>query len=133
VEQLRYNLPLRWFVGLPLGEPVFHATTFTKNRDRLVTSAVAEGFFSAVRDQAEAHKLLSREHVSVDGTLIEAPPRLKSLPPTDEGEDDEPLAPRGGGRNPEVDWRGKRRTNATHRSRTDPEARLARTYCLTRW
>ena len=77
MEQLRYNLPLRWFVGLPLGEPVFHATTFTKNRDRLLTSAVAEGCFSAVRDQAEAHKLLSREHVSVDGTLIEAAAALE--------------------------------------------------------
>lgn len=124
VEELRYNLLLRWFVGLPADEPVFHATTFTKNRARLLTSAVAEAFFSAVRDQAEAHKLLSREHFSVDGTLIEAAAALKSLAPTDE--DDEPPAPRGGGRNPEVDWRGERRTNATHRSRTDPEARLAR-------
>jgi len=111
-------------VGLPLDEPVWHATTFTKNRDRLLTSAVAEAFFSAIRDQAEAHKLLSREHFSLDGTLIEAAAALKSLRPLEESEDEPP--PAGGGRNPDVDWRGERRGNATHRSTTDPEARLAR-------
>ena len=124
VEQLRYNLLLRWFVGLPLDEPVFHATSFTKNRDRLLTSAVAEAFFAAIRDQAEAHKLLSREHFSVDGTLIEAAAALKSLRPLEESEDEEP--PAGGGRNPSVDFHGERRGNETHRSTTDPEARLAR-------
>ncbi len=123
-EQLRYNLLLRWFVGLPMDEPVWHPTTFTKNRDRLLTRAVAEAFFEAVRNQAEAHKLLSREHFSLDGTLIEAAAALKSLRPI-EDEDDE-VPPRPGGRNPEVDWRGERRSNATHRSTTDPEARLAR-------
>ena len=71
-EQLEYNLLLRWFVGLPLSEPVWHPTSFTKNRDRVLTSQVAEAFFAAVRAQAEATKLLSREHFSVDGTLIEA-------------------------------------------------------------
>jgi transposase len=125
-EQLRYNLLLRWFVGLPLDEPVWHPTTFTKNRDRLLTSAVAEAFFRAIRGQAAAHKLLSREHFSVDGTLIEAAASLKSLRPIEQGDDEEPPAPRGGGRNPEVDWRGERRGNGTHRSTTDPEARLAR-------
>lgn len=123
VEQLRYNLLLRWFVGLPLDEPVFHATSFTKNRDRLLTSAVAEAFFAAIRSQAEAHKLLSREHFSVDGTLIEAAAALKSLRPRDESE--EPPAS-GGGRNSEVDFHGERRGNQTHRSTTDSEARLAR-------
>ena len=123
-EQLRYNLLLRWFVGLPMDEPVWHPTTFTKNRDRLLTAEVAEAFFSAIRSQAEAHKLLSREHFSLDGTLIEAAAALKSLRPLEEGEDEPP--PGGGGRNPEVDWRGQRRSNATHRSATDPEARLAR-------
>lgn len=122
VEQLRYNLLLRWFVGLPMDEPVWHPTTFTKNRDRLLTAAVAEAFFCAVRSQAEAHKLLSREHFSLDGTLIEAAAALKSLRPI---EDDE-APPRPGGRNPELDWRGERRSNKTHRSTTDPEARLAR-------
>jgi transposase len=125
VEQLRYNLLLRWFVGLPMDAPVWHPTTFTKNRDRLLTAAVAEAFFRAIRAQAEAHKLLSREHFSLDGTLIEAAAALKSLRPIEEGGDDE-APPRPGGRNPEVDWRGQKRSNATHRSTTDPEARLAR-------
>jgi transposase len=125
-EQLRYNLLLRWFVGLPMDEPVWHPTTFTKNRDRLLTAAVAEAFFRAIRSQAEAHKLLSREHFSVDGTLIEAAAALKSLRPIAESEDEQPPAPRGGGRNPEIDWRGERRGNESHRSTTDPEARLAR-------
>jgi transposase len=126
VEQLQYNLLLRWFVGLPLNEPVFHVTCFTKNRSRLLTSAVAEAFFAAIRSQAEAHKLLSREHFSVDGTLLEAAASLKSLRPIEESDAEEPPGARGGGRNPEVDWRGERRSNGTHRSRTDPEARLAR-------
>lgn len=124
VEQLRYNLLLRWFVGLPMDEPVWHATSFTKNRDRLLNAEIAEAFFAAVRSQAEAHKLLSREHFSVDGTLVEAAASLKSLRPIEEGEGKEP--PSGGGRNPQVDWRGEKRGNATHRSKTDPEARLAR-------
>jgi len=123
-EELRYNLLLRWFVGLPMDEPLFHPTSFTKNRRRLLTSAIAEAFFAAIRDQAEAHKLLSREHFSVDGTLIEAAASLKSLRPIEGEGDEEP--PAGGGRNPDVDWRGERRSNASHRSRTDPEARLAR-------
>jgi transposase len=124
VEQLRYNLLLRWFVGLPLDEPVFHVTSFTKNRERLLTSAVAEAFFAAIRDQAEAHELLSREHFSVDGTLIEAAAALKSLRPIEEDDGEGP--PAGGGRNPDVDFHGERRGNQTHRSSTDPEARLAR-------
>jgi transposase len=123
-EQLRYNLLLRWFVGLPMDEPVWHPTTFTKNRDRLLTSEVAEAFFGAIRAQAEAHKLLSREHFSLDGTLLEAAASLKSLRPIEDDDDAEP--PRPGGRNPEIDWRGQKRANATHRSTTDPEARLAR-------
>jgi len=125
VEQLRYNLLLRWFVGLPLDEPVFHVTSFTKNRARLLTSEIAEAFFAAIRGQAEAHKLLSREHFSVDGTLIEAAAALKSLRPLAEDEGEEPPAD-GGGRNPDVDFHGQRRGNETHRSTTDPEARLAR-------
>ena len=126
VEQLEYNLLLRWFVGLPLGEPVFHVTSFTKNRDRLLNTEIAEAFFAQVRGQAEAHQLLSAEHFSVDGTLIEAAAALKSLRPLAEDEGEEPPASGGGGRNPDVDWRGQRRGNETHRSSTDPEARLAR-------
>jgi transposase len=125
VEQLAYNLLLRWFVGLPLDQPLFHVTSFTKNRRRLLTNEVAEAFFAAIRDQAEAHQLLSREHFSVDGTLIEAAAALKSLRPIEEDEGEEPPAS-SGGRNPDVDWRGERRGNRTHRSTTDPEARLAR-------
>jgi len=124
-EQLRYNLLLRWFVGLPMDEPVFHPTSFTKNRRRLLTSEVAEAFFAQIRDQAEAHTLLSREHFSVDGTLIEAAASLKSLAPIDKDEGAGPPAA-GGGRNPEVDFHGQKRGNGTHRSATDPEARLAR-------
>jgi len=111
-------------VGLPLDEPVFHATSFTKNRERLLTSAVAEAFFAAIRSQAEAHELLSREHFSVDGTLLEAAAALKSLRPRGEDEGEEP--PGGAGRNEGVDFHGERRGNETHRSTTDPEARLAR-------
>jgi transposase len=125
-EELTYNLLLRWFVGLPLGEPVFHPTTFTKNRDRLLNSEIADAFFVAVRSQAEAHRLLSREHFSLDGTLLEAAASLKSLRPLDgSGDEGEPPSV-GGGRNPEVDFHGQRRSNQTHRSTTDPDARLAR-------
>ena len=126
-EQLEYNLLLRWFVGLPLSEPVWHPTSFTKNRNRVLTAQVADAFFAAVRSQAEATKLLSREHFSVDGTLIEAAASLKSFRPKEEAdqEDSGPGAPPAG-RNPDVDFRGERRTNDTHRSRTDPDARLAK-------
>ena len=125
-EHLEYNLLLRWFVGLPLDQPVFHPTSFTKNRRRLLTSEVAEAFFAQIRDQAEAHQLLSREHFSVDGTLLEAAASLKSLRPLAEDEGEEPPDAPGGGRNRSVDFHGERRSNATHRSTTDPEARLAR-------
>jgi transposase len=123
VEHLEYNLLLRWFVGLPLDQPVFHATSFTKNRDRLLTSEVAGAFFEAIRSQAEAHKLLSREHFSVDGTLIEAAAALKSLRPLEDAGEEPPT---GAGRNQSVDFHGERRGNESHRSTTDPEARLAR-------
>jgi len=99
VEQLRYNLLLRWFVGVPLDEPLFHVTSFTKNRDRLLNTEIAEAFFVAIRSQAEAHKLLSREHFSVDGTLIEAAAALKSLRAIEHDKDEEP-PPGGGGRQP---------------------------------
>ena len=75
-EELAYNLLLRWFIGLPMDEPVFHPTTFTKNRDRLLTQEVAEAFFEAIRAQAEAHRRLSREHFSLDGSLLEAAVRI---------------------------------------------------------
>ena len=127
-EHIEYNFLFRWFVGLPLTEPMWHHSSFTKNRDRLLCSGLAEVFHSQIRSQAEAHKLLSREHFSCDGTLIEAAASLKSFRPrNEEGRTDGGDGPTAsGGRNPEVDFHGKRRQNDTHCSRTDPDARLAR-------
>ena len=125
-EHLEYNLLFRWFVGLRLTEPMWHHSSFTKNRDRLLSSGVAEAFQAQIRTQADAHKLLSREHFSVDGTLLEAAASLKSFRPREEGEETKGKGPSGGGRNPEVDFHGEKRGNATHVSTTDPEARLAK-------
>jgi transposase len=119
MEQLDYNLLFRWFVGLSLDDPVWDHSTFSKNRERLIASDVAAAFFERILKQAAAAGLLSDEHFTVDGTLIEAWASLKSFRPK-EG----PPPPSTGGRNPEVDFRGERRTNATHASTTDPEARL---------
>lgn len=124
-EHLEYNLLFRWFVGLPLSEAVWHPTTFTKNRDRLLGSQVAEVFFEHIRSQAEARKLLSREHFSCDGTLLEAAASLKSFRPKSEDGDSDG-GPQGKGRNPDVSFHGEKRTNQTHASRTDPDARLCR-------
>jgi transposase len=122
MEQLEYNLLFRWFVGLGIDDPVWVPTVFTKNRDRLLEGEVAEAFFEAVLARGRDHGLLSSEHFSVDGTLIEAWASQKSFQPKDR--------PRGGGDddpgNPTVDFRGERRSNETHASTTDPEARLAR-------
>lgn len=124
-EHLQYNLLFRWFVGLPLSEAVWHPTTFTKNRDRLLGSEVAEMFFEHIRGQAEARRLLSREHFSCDGTLLEAAASLKSFRPR--GEDGDGDGAQGsGGRNPDVSFHGEKRTNQTHASTTDPDARLCR-------
>src|SRR5680860_344100 len=125
---LEYNLLFRWFVGLPLSKGAWHPTSFTKNRDRILTADVAGIFFEKIRGEAEAKKFLSREHFSVDGTLIEAAASLKSFRPKDEGEDQDggDIPTRGTGKNPKVDFHGERRSNKTHASRTDPEARLAR-------
>jgi transposase len=130
-EHLEFNLLFRWFVGLSFSEKAWHPTSFTKNRDRVLTAEVAGVFFEKIREQAEARKLLSQEHFSVDGTLIEAAASLKSFRPkegTGPGNGDGPLGPGGGkkGRNPVVDFHGERRSNKTHASITDPEARLAR-------
>jgi len=122
MEQLQYNLLFRWFVGLGMEDPVWVPTVFTKNRDRLLEGEVAEAFFEAVLSQGRDHGLLSSEHFSVDGTLIEAWASQKSFQRKDR--------PRGSGDddpgNPTVDFRGERRSNKTHASTTDPEARLAR-------
>ena len=120
VEQIDYNLLFRWFVGFSLDDRVWHHSTFTKHRDRLLEGEVAHKFFARVLEQARAADLLSNEHFSVDGTLIEALASLKSYRPKDE---DEPPT-RGGGRNPSVDFRGEKRRRQTHESKTDPDALL---------
>jgi transposase len=119
MEQLDYNLLFRWFVGLGMDDRVWSPTTFSKNRDRLLRGDIAQGFFEAVRLHAETERLLSDDHFTVDGTLLEAWASQKSFRPRDE----EPPAP-GGGSNPTVDFRGERRLNDTHQSTTDPDARL---------
>ena len=120
MEQLDYNLLFRWFVGLSMDAPVWDATVYSKNRDRLVAGDVAARFLQAVLDGARVRRLLSDEHFSVDGTLIEAWASMKSFRPRDGGGD--PPA----GRKAERDFRGERRSNATHASATDPDARLYR-------
>ena len=124
MEQLEYNLLFRWFVGLSANEPVWHATVFSKNRDRLLDGAVSDEFFSLIVAQARERKLLSDEHFSVDGTLIEAWAGQKSFQRKESNDDT--LNPPGDGetRNPTVNWRKEKRANDTHESLTDPEARL---------
>jgi len=122
MEQLDYNLLFRWFVGLEMDDPVWDATVFSKNRDRLLDGDIARRFLAAVLNRPELRKLLSDEHFSVDGTLIEAWASMKSFRPK-EGSDEPPAGP---GRNAERDFHGERRSNDTHASTTDPDARLAR-------
>ena len=121
-EQLRYNLLFKWFLDLNVEDEPFNATTFSKNRERLLEAEVARAFFAEVVAEAGRRRLLSGEHFSVDGTLLEAWASLKSYRPRDE---QEPPSS-GGGRNAEVDFRGQRRSRETHVSRTDAEARLYR-------
>lgn len=120
-ERLQYDLLFKWFLGLTILEPAFDATSFTKNRQRLLHQEIAMGVLAEVVREARRRKLISEDHFSVDGTLLQAWASLKSVRPRD----DEP--PQGGtGRNPDVDFKGQRRTNVTHVSSTDPQARLAR-------
>lgn len=120
IEQLQYNLLFQWFVGLSLDDAIWDATTFTKNRDRLLTGEIAEAFFQEVLAAARGQGLLSAEHFTVDGTLVESWASQKSFRPRDE--DGPPPA----GGNPDVNFRGVPRRNDTHQSTTDPEARLAK-------
>ena len=158
MEQMQYNLLLRWFVGLGVDDPAWVATVFTKNRDRLLTTEMSRKFLAAVLAHREVAPLLSDEHFSVDGTLIKAwasmksfQPRPQDAPPDDGGPGEPPAAPDRSAdqtapqtadqpaqetapmtkparhdRNAEVDFRGERRSNATHASTTDPDARLFR-------
>jgi len=121
MEQLDYNLLFRWFVGLKADDPIWDATVFTKNRQRLLDGDIAQAFFERVVAHARERGLLSDEHFTVDGTLIEAWASLKSFKRTDAP----PPAPDAPG-NPTVNFHGERRSNATHASTTDPEARLFR-------
>jgi len=124
MEQLDYNLLFRWFVGLNIDDAVWDATVFTKNRKRLLQGEVAQSFFAEVLAQARSHGLLSTEHFTVDGTLIEAWAGHKSFKAKQGGgKDQQPPDDPG---NPTVDFHGELRRNATHQSTTDPEARLAR-------
>ena len=130
MEELDFNLLYRWFVGLTMDDEVWDHSTFSKNRDRLLLHDVADRFFDAIRNQAAAKKLLSRDHFTVDGTLIEASASLKSFRPKDEpsaiGDDDNDGGDSHSGRNEMVDFRGEKRSNETHGSTTDPDALLAR-------
>jgi transposase len=124
MEQLEYNLLFRWFVGLSANEPVWHPTVFTKNRDRLLEGAVAEQFFSLIVGQARRSRLLSDEHFTVDGTLIEAWAGQKSFQRKDRDHDPLNPPPPDRGSNPTVNWHKEKRSNDTHESLTDPMARL---------
>jgi transposase len=123
-EQLDYDLLFRWFLDMGLIEPSFDPTVFTKNRRRLLKHDVAQRFFDEVVRQADGLGLLSDEHFTVDGTLIEATASLKSFRPKDKPPSDEPPPDDPG--NPTVNFHGQRRSNATHQSTTDPEALLAK-------
>jgi transposase len=122
MEQLEYNLLFRWFVGLNMDESVWVPTVFSKNRDRLWRSDIAKKFFAQVLEQARHQELLSDEHFSVDGTLIEAWASQKSFQKKDQDQTPPPEDPG----NPTVNFHGENRSNDTHESTTDPEARLAR-------
>jgi transposase len=152
MEQMQYNLLFRWFVGLGVDDPVWVPTVFTKNRDRLLTTEMSRKVMAAILAHREVAPLLSDEHFSVDGTLIKAWASMKSFqpkpqdaPPDDEDSDDPPSRaavdlppadtnpetdpmprPNRQSRNAEVDFRGEKRSNATHASTTDPDARLYR-------
>jgi transposase len=122
-ERLNYDLLFKWFLDMPIDAKAFDATTFTKNRKRLLEHQVADRFFAEVVHQARLRRYLSSEHFSVDGTLLEAWASHKSFKPKNAPKD----PPAGGaGRNTEVNFRGEKRSNETHESTTDPEARLAR-------
>jgi IS5 family transposase len=123
MERLEYDLLFRRFVGIGVDDPAWYHSTLSKNRDRLLEGDIAAKFLAAVLAQPKVKRLLSIDHLSVDGTLIEAWASMKSVRPRD-GSDVPPAE--GGGRNAEADFHGQKRTNDTHASTTDPEARLYR-------
>lgn len=115
MERLDYDLMFRWFVGLGMDDKVWHPTVFTKNRDRVMKGNVDELFFDAIKKQAYAKKLMSRDHFSVDGTLLDACASMKSFKPKDSADDDD-----------NENFHGQKRSNETHESTTDADARLFR-------
>jgi len=125
MEQLDYNLLFRWFVGLNMDDAIWVATVFTKNRQRLLEGDVAEAFFQAVLQQARTLELLSSEHFTVDGTLLEAWAGQKSFRRV-ESDHQSPTTGTSEGANPTVNFHGEKRSNQTHCSTTDPDAMLAR-------
>jgi len=127
MEQLDFNLLFRWFAGLSIDDPVWDATTFCKNRDRLLDGDIARKFLAGVLNHQRVRHLLSSEHFSVDGTLIEAWASMKSFVPKQSGGEPPGQGPAtGSGRNRERNFHGEKRTNQTHASTTDPDARLFR-------
>jgi transposase len=134
-ERLQYDLLFKWFLDLNIADPAFDPSTFSKNRERLLEHDAVRQFFTTVRAEAQRRHLLSADHFTVDGTLLEAWASLKSFTPKEplaSGDGEPPVAAdtapvaASGGRNPEVDFHGERRSNATHQSTTDPAARLAK-------
>ena len=123
MERLEYDLLFRWFVGIGVDDAAWDHSVFSKNRDRLLEGDIAAKFLAAVLAQPKVKKLLSSDHFSVDGTLIEAWASMKSVKPKD-GSGEPPV--QGGGRNAEADFHGQKRSNDTHASTTDPDARLYR-------
>ncbi len=121
MERMEFDLLFRWFVGLGIDDAVWDHSVFSKNRDRLLTSQIAREFLAALLADPKVKRLLSHEHFSVDGTLLKAWASMKSFQPKDGGSN-----PSGGGRNGERDFRGEKRSNETHVSTTDPDARLYR-------
>lgn len=121
MERLDFDLLFRWFVGLGVDDPVWDASTFSKNRTRVLTDEIAQGFLAALLSDLRVKRLLSAEHFSVDGTMLKAFASMKSFRPKDGSGD-----PPGGGRNGERNFRDEKRSNETHASTTDPDARLYR-------
>ncbi|MDA8089175.1 MAG: IS5 family transposase [Nitrospiraceae bacterium] len=119
MEQLGYNILYKWFVGLAIDDKVWDHSTFSQNQERFINSDIAKAFLEKIQDQAERAGLLSNEHFSVDGTLIEAWASIKSFQRKDKQEQ-----PTCNGRNDEVDFHGEKRSNETHKSTTDPDSRL---------
>jgi hypothetical protein len=126
MERLNFDPSLRWFVGLGIDDAVWDASTFLKNRERMLDGEIAERFLLAILARPKVERLLSTEHFSVDGTLIEAWCSMKRFRPKGEAEGDEPPAGRPGGRNDEADFRSTSRSDGSHASTTDPDARLYR-------